>query len=317
MEAFVHRGWLGCGSYGDVQLCQINSHAAAMLLGENCSSVAGNAPVDRSSRQSPCNSTLVALKTLRNAHKDHKVMRIALREVQVLGSLDHPNVIKLRSAFRSPSGRVSMVFDYGGKSAQQLLESRFPNGVPQPLHKRLAFQLTQALRYLHARQVVHRDVKPANILIDSAGTLRLCDFGFARYTMMASSPSSQQAPTDPRVAEPLTPYVITRWYRAPEVLLGMSYGSAVDIWSLGCTLAELATGRPLLPGSSSLDQLARVEELLGPLPYDMVVRHGRTRQQQQLQQLRKMQQPLQPQPLQQQQRVQKGDGGDDGFERCG
>ncbi|KAG2499704.1 hypothetical protein HYH03_002639 [Edaphochlamys debaryana] len=187
-------------------------------------------------------------------------MRIALREVQVLSSLSHVNIVKLHKAFRTPSGRVCMVFGYGGTSGQQLIETGHTFGLPPPLLKRLAFQLVHSLRYLHANKVLHRDVKPANVLVDSDGVLRLCDFGFARYV-------SDGAP-DPAVrgSERLTPYVVTRWYRAPEVLIGMPYGPAADIWSLGVTLAELATGEPLLPGESSLDQLCRIVAATGPLP---------------------------------------------------
>ncbi|EFJ47639.1 hypothetical protein VOLCADRAFT_61368, partial [Volvox carteri f. nagariensis] len=199
-----------------------------------------------------------------------QVMRIALREVQLLKAVNHPNIIKLQCAFRTPSGRVCMAFEYGGKSAHQLRETRFPHGIPEQLLQRFAFQLVQALRYLHLQKIVHRDVKPANVLVDAAGVLRLCDFGFARHLPAADGYISGGA--DSNVDVPLTPYVITRWYRSPEVLLGMKYGTPTDIWSLGCTLAELAIGEPLVPGTSSLDQIGRITALLGPLPTHMTAR---------------------------------------------
>ncbi|GIM01082.1 hypothetical protein Vretimale_5933 [Volvox reticuliferus] len=209
-------------------------------------------------------------------------MQIALREVQLLKAVSHPNIIKLQSAFRTPSGRVCMVFEYGGKSTHQLLETRFPRGFSQPLLRRLTFQIVQALCYLHSRKIIHRDVKPANILVDSEGVLRLCDFGFARYlsgsanseaVLLSATRNNNGDGSDGGDDSGLwTPYVITRWYRAPEVLLGMPYGTPTDVWSLGCTLAELATGEPLFPGTSSLDQIGRIAALLGPLPNHMAAR---------------------------------------------
>ncbi len=91
------------------------------------------------------------------------------------------------------------------------------------------------------------DCKPANILITSDGMVKLCDFGFARY---AAGHAPAEMPDDP-----LTSYVITRWYRPPEVLVGEPYSCGVDVWAVGCILAEMLTGQPLFPGSSSIDQL--------------------------------------------------------------
>ncbi|GIL45083.1 hypothetical protein Vafri_2023 [Volvox africanus] len=272
MEVFQHCCWLGHGSYGDVQLCEVSSRTMEMLLGAEYRQVDKQAP----------GPILIALKTWKQAHKLGKVMQIALREVQLLKAVSHPNIIKLQSAFRTPSGRVCMVFEYGGKSTHQLLETRFPGGFPQPLLQRLTFQIVQALRYLHSQKIIHRDIKPANILVDSEGVLRLCDFGFARYLSSTNNPGAVLSSTtrdgndaggdgggDSRL---WTPYVITRWYRAPEVLLGMPYGAQADVWSLGCTLAELAIGKPLLPGTSSLDQIGLIADLIGPLPNHMTAR---------------------------------------------
>ena len=111
-----------------------------------------------------------------------------------------------------------------------------PNGVNQTSVRSYAHQLTKAVAWCHARDIIHRDIKPENLLISTTGKLKLCDFGFAR-PVSARSESSRY-----------TEYVATRWYRAPELLLGDRYGRAVDVWSIGCIIGELSDGQPLFPG---------------------------------------------------------------------
>lgn len=99
-------------------------------------------------------------------------------------------------------------------------------------------------------QIMHRDIKPENILVSPNGVIKLCDFGFARFV---SGPN-----------ESCTDYVATRWYRAPELLVGDSrYGRPVDVWALGCLYAEMVTGDPLFPGESDVDQLFQITKVLG------------------------------------------------------
>ena len=119
-----------------------------------------------------------------------------------------------------------LVFEYADKNLLELLEE-YPDGLRSPWVRAYAFQLIQALHWCHTSNVMHRDIKPENLLIESqpseAGTLKLCDFGFARTMAMAN--------------ESITDYVSTRWYRAPELLLGYThYGPSVDIWAIGCIL---------------------------------------------------------------------------------
>ena len=103
--------------------------------------------------------------------------------------------------------------------------------------------MLQALDFLHSNKIMHRDVKPENLLLSRNGVLKLCDFGFARGTR-------QQANYR------YTDYVSTRWYRAPELLVGDAcYGYGVDVWALGCIFAEISTGAPLFPGDSDLQTL--------------------------------------------------------------
>lgn len=100
---------------------------------------------------------------------------------------------------------------------------------------------------------MHRDIKPENILVSPNGVIKLCDFGFARFF------------TGPN--ESCTDYVATRWYRAPELLVGDThYGKAIDIWAVGCLFAEMVTGDPLFPGESDIDQLYKIIKMLGKIP---------------------------------------------------
>jgi mitogen-activated protein kinase 15 len=127
-------------------------------------------------------------------------------------------------------------------------------GILQDIHKRYIFwQLCCSLKYLHSARLLHRDIKPSNILINSDASIRLCDFGLSR---------TFDCEPDDSVC---TDYVATRWYRPPEILLGSSsYSPSVDMWAAGCVLAELLSGRPLLPGTSAMDQLEWVVAFCGP-----------------------------------------------------
>lgn len=108
--------------------------------------------------------------------------------------------------------------------------------------KEIIRQVLSAVEYLHTHWIVHRDLKSSNLLLSNRGKVQVADFGLARRL----GPKSEQ----------LTPVVVTLWYRAPELLLGAkTYTSAIDMWSVGCILAELLLGRPLLPGKTEIDQI--------------------------------------------------------------
>ncbi|GFR45289.1 hypothetical protein Agub_g6397 [Astrephomene gubernaculifera] len=200
---------------------------------------------------------LVAVKQCK--HTDNpEITRMMHREIRVLRSLPpHPCIVPLLDAFRSrSSGRIHLVFKLMERNLSQDLEDAAPGRLQSELIKLIAWQVVLALAHCHQHKVMHRDVKPGNVLLSGGGNTcvaKLCDFGFAR--LMGSTGQ-----------EPLSSYVVTRWYRSPEVIVGDDYGAPSDIWSLGCTLAELATGDPLFPGRSSLDQLARIIRCQGQLP---------------------------------------------------
>ena len=145
-----------------------------------------------------------------------------------------------------------MVFEYVQQNLLEVLEENSAGLTPELVRKYI-FQLCHALAFCHSKDVIHRDIKPENLLIDPAtATLKLCDFGFARTVT-----SSRQALTD---------YVATRWYRAPELLLGStSYTNKVDVWAIGCIMGELCDGQPMFPGESEIDQLYIIQKVLGPM----------------------------------------------------
>jgi len=194
---------------------------------------------------------MVAIKQFKEDDRvDDEAARVIKREVDILKILRHEHIIRMHEVFRE-NGTLHIVFDYIDKCLIDIIEMH-PHGVGAERAQALIRQLTLALAHCHGKQVIHRDVKPDNLLVNSAdGSLRLCDFGSACNT------SSKQVLTD---------YVATRWYRAPELLVRFNnYGPGVDIWGLGCVMAEIIVGWPLFAGESDLDQLFIINNGLGPL----------------------------------------------------
>lgn len=183
---------------------------------------------------------------------DDIVKKTTLREVKLLRMLrSQPNIVHLHDAFRR-RGKLYLVFEYVERNLLEVLEEH-PDGLGAEMVRRLVFQLCVAIEWCHRNRVIHRDIKPENLLVNPADkSLKLCDFGFARTV--------SSKPTD------LTDYVATRWYRAPELLLGSTrYDFSVDIWAIGCIMGELADGQPLFPGQNEVDQLYVIQKAMGAL----------------------------------------------------
>ncbi|RWS09020.1 cyclin-dependent kinase 2-like protein, partial [Dinothrombium tinctorium] len=172
----------------------------------------------------------------------------AIREISLLKELNHPNVVRLLDVVHCIKD-LYLVFEYLDQDLKKLLDNSAA-GLSKPLVKSYMLQLLQGIAHCHAHRVIHRDLKPQNLLIDKAGNIKLADFGLARS-----------------ISLPIRTYtheVVTLWYRAPEILLGSRYyGPAVDIWSIGCIFAEMTTKRALFPGDSEIDQLFRIFRTLG------------------------------------------------------
>ncbi|XP_077885447.1 cyclin-dependent kinase-like 4 isoform X2 [Ictidomys tridecemlineatus] len=192
---------------------------------------------------------VVAIKKFVESEDDPVVKKIALREIRLLKQLKHSNLVNLIEVFRRKR-KMHLVFEYCDHTLLNELE-RNPNGVADGVIKSVLWQTLQALNFCHKHNCIHRDVKPENILITKQGIIKICDFGFARILIPGDI---------------YTDYVATRWYRAPELLVGdTQYDCSVDVWAVGCVFAELLTGQPLWPGKSDVDQLYLIIRTLGKL----------------------------------------------------
>ncbi|XP_023579702.1 mitogen-activated protein kinase 15 isoform X2 [Octodon degus] len=197
---------------------------------------------------------VVAIKKIFDAFRDKTDAQRTFREVTLLQEFgDHPNIIRLLDVIRAENDRdIYLVLESMDTDLNAVIQK---GNLLEDIHKRYIFyQLLQATKFLHSGNVIHRDQKPSNVLLDANCSVKLCDFGLAR--------SLSSLPEGPK-GQVLTEYVATRWYRAPEVLLSSRwYTPGVDMWSLGCILGEMLRGQPLFPGSSSLHQLQLILETI-------------------------------------------------------
>ncbi|KAK8811475.1 hypothetical protein WA158_003209 [Blastocystis sp. Blastoise] len=198
---------------------------------------------------------LVAIKKITDIFQDLVDAKRILREVKLLRHLEGAsNIMKLYDVVAMPYGQKDFRDLY---IITQLFECDLNRIIlsPQPLtddhNQYFLYQILRSLKCLHQANVLHRDLKPSNILVNSNCDLALCDFGLARGLETET--------------KQMTEYVVTRWYRAPELLCeNTSYDSAVDMWSVGCIFGELLGRQPLLQGRSPMHQLRLIIRLLGP-----------------------------------------------------
>ncbi|XP_064848137.1 serine/threonine-protein kinase MAK-like [Oncorhynchus masou masou] len=182
-----------------------------------------------------------------------------LREVKSLKKLSHANVVKLKEVIRE-NDHLYFVFEYMKENLYQLMKDREDGMFSENEIRNIIFQVLTGLAFVHKTCVsirsvspgyFHRDIKPENLLCMGPELVKIADFGLAREI---------------RSQPPYTEYVSTRWYRAPEVLLrSQSYSSPIDIWAVGCIMAELYTLRPLFPGNSEVDEIFKICQVLGTM----------------------------------------------------
>lgn len=193
---------------------------------------------------------IVALKKVKMEKEREGFPLTSLREINILLSLHHPSIVDVKEVVVGSSlDSIFMVMEYMEHDLKGLMEA-MKQPFSQSEVKCLMLQLLDGIQYLHDNWVLHRDLKTSNLLMNNQGELKICDFGLAR-----------------QYGSPLKPYthlVVTLWYRAPELLLGAKeYSTAIDMWSLGCIMAELLSKEPLFNGRSEFDQLDKIFRILG------------------------------------------------------
>ncbi|KAJ6637737.1 Extracellular signal-regulated kinase 7 [Pseudolycoriella hygida] len=197
---------------------------------------------------------IVAVKKIFDAFRNETDAQRTFREIMFLTAFrNHPNVIQLQSIHRAFNNMdIYLSFECMDSDLHNVIKR---GSILKDIHKRyVMYQLLNAMLYIHSGNVCHRDMKPSNCLIDSKCRCKIADFGLAR-----SVSHSQSGRENDVVELCLTDYVATRWYRAPELLVASKkYTLGIDMWSLGCILGEMIRGKPLFPGSCSVNQVERI-----------------------------------------------------------
>lgn len=189
-----------------------------------------------------------ALKTIRLEAEDEGIPSTAIREISLLKELQHPNIVRLGDVIHTEK-KLTLVFEYLDQDLKKLMDM-CDGGLPPATTCSFLKQLLCGIAFCHQHRVLHRDLKPQNLLINREMALKLADFGLARAFGIP--------------VRNYTHEVVTLWYRAPDVLMGSrKYSTPVDIWSVGCIFAEMDNGRPLFPGTSDADQLHKIFQSLG------------------------------------------------------
>jgi len=202
----------------------------------------------------------VAIKKIPKAFDDLIDAKRILREVKMLRHFGHDKIIGLRDLISPPEGMpfddIYIVLDFMETDLHKIIYSK--NELTDEHIQYFMYQVFQALKYIHSSHVIHRDLKPSNLLLNGNCDLKICDFGLARGVKE-------------EVDYELTEYVVTRWYRAPEVMCScQEYDHKIDVWSVGCILAELHGRKPLFPGDDYIKQMNLIFSVLGtPSKSDM------------------------------------------------
>jgi cyclin-dependent kinase 7 len=193
---------------------------------------------------------VVAIKKIKSERSEEGINFTAVREIKLLRELKHENIIELVDCFTTPDLAVCLVYECAYTDLEKILANK---SIPISLAdtKQHLWSLLRAIEACHDRWILHRDLKPDNMLFLKDGTMKLADFGLAR---MYGTPKQR-----------LSPQAITLWYKPPELLLGATeYSSAADMWSVGCIFAELVLRRPFLQGKNSdMSQLDTIFTVFG------------------------------------------------------
>ncbi|KAL9565559.1 hypothetical protein ACKAV7_010301 [Fusarium commune] len=202
---------------------------------------------------------LVALKEI-HLDSEEGTPSTAIREISLMKELKHENIVGLHDVIHTEN-KLMLVFEYMDGDLKRYMDTHGDRGALKPTTiKSFMYQLLKGIDFCHQNRVLHRDLKPQNLLINSKGVLKLGDFGLARAFGIPVNTFSNE--------------VVTLWYRAPDVLLGSrTYNTSIDIWSAGCIMAEMFTGRPLFPGTTNEDQIIRIFRIMGTDPQSVPGRY--------------------------------------------
>ncbi|XP_072765808.1 extracellular signal-regulated kinase 2 isoform X2 [Anoplolepis gracilipes] len=202
----------------------------------------------------------VAVKKIFDAFRNQTDAQRTFREIMFLLSFaNHENIIKLIGLHKANNDRdIYLVFEYMETDLHNVIKR---GNILKDIHKVfIMYQLFKAIKYIHSGNVIHRDLKPSNVLLNAQCHCKIADFGLARSVTQIGEGDGETG-SDPT----LTDYVATRWYRAPEILIASKrYTRGIDMWSLGCILGEMLLGKPLFPGSSTINQVERIMATLPP-----------------------------------------------------
>ncbi|KAJ0410656.1 hypothetical protein ATCC90586_003725 [Pythium insidiosum] len=207
----------------------------------------------------------VAIKNIPKTFDDLVDAKRIVREIRLMRHLRHPNVVTVTDLMRPPSFATFedtyIVTDLMETDLHRVINSQEPLSPDHIAY--VTYQMLCALRYIHSAQILHRDIKPSNVLINRDCLVKICDFGLARGFDVTPE-------GDTAMDQALTEYVVTRWYRAPELLLASRYSTAIDVWSVGCILVEMFLRKPVFPGHDHVHQLNLILQTVGsPSPADM------------------------------------------------
>ena len=205
--------------------------------------------------------SVVALKKIFDAFQNATDAQRTYREIIYLKQMsNHENIIRLDDVLRAENDRdIYLVFEF----METDLHTAIRASILEDVHKQyIMYQAFKALMYMHSAQLVHRDMKPANLLLNAECLMKVADFGLARSLL----PGAVEGDAPDRTLM-CTDYVATRWYRAPEILVASNnYGTPVDLWSLGCIFGEMLAGDPVFTGKTTLNQLEYIIDMLGAPP---------------------------------------------------
>jgi len=192
---------------------------------------------------------IVALKKIRLESEDEGTPSTAVREISILKQLQHPNIVQLYDVVHTETS-LTLIFEYMDQDLKNYLDACGDKGIDEYTIKSFLYQLLQGIAHCHQQRVLHRDLKPQNLLINMEGELKLADFGLARGFGIP--------------VKKYTHEVVTLWYRPPDVLMGNTkYSTQVDMWGVGCIFAEMSIGQPLFCGSSNSSQLFKIFKIMG------------------------------------------------------